>query len=140
MVSWFRNSRARYTGVVGPRHAHTLGHGSLEARVAAYEQLWREEEEALWDWLDERVGLPEDLAATVRTATGGRGESMGRANSGQKSMGQRELEHAIDVTEEKLRILRGSIKKSGNDGSSGRKGDEHDSTADAEVGDGRKEL
>ena len=85
--------------------------------------MWQEEEEALWDWLDDRIGLPEELAATVRGADKGSGK--GRKPSGaddlgkpHKSMSQRELEHAISVTEDKLRILKTSIKNKAGEGNS----------------------
>ena len=117
IVTWFRNSRAGYAAEPRtPRYQSLLGHGGVHDRVAMYEQMWQEEEEALWDWLDDRIGLPDDLAAAVRgeaseeaSAGAGRRESAKR----HKSMSQRELEHAIDVTEEKLRTLRKSITTGG---------------------------
>ena len=82
--------------------------------MAAYEQIWREEEEALWDWLDDRVGLPENFVEGMLDERVG-GARAARAQQEEPredmSLSDRELEWAIGVTEEKLQVLRNSIRK-----------------------------
>ena len=78
-------------------------------RIAAYEEIWRREESELWDWLEERVGMER-----LREATRNPGE---RKNLEDKlrdeKMEERELDSAIRVTEEKLKVLKGGVEKKG---------------------------
>ena len=122
IVSWFRTPRSAPRSA--PRYKSLLGRESGELREPLYERMWREEEEALWDWLDERVGLPEHLMGAMKESRqreadesreGALGMPVGLKDEVRKSksMSERELEWAIDVTEEKLRILRDSMKKDG---------------------------
>ncbi|KAJ2968636.1 hypothetical protein NQ176_g9082 [Zarea fungicola] len=75
-------------------------------RLTAYEEMWRREESELWDWLEERTGLGQmdsdshgirKRAVEPRTVQ----ERMREAR-----MDAREIQEAIRVTEEKLKILR----------------------------------
>ena len=122
IISWFRNSRLRaHTPALGP-YPQGL---STPQKIAAYEEIWRQEEEALWDWLEERVGMSPDFAfphaehsngdrsrramdARKAVLKGGKGE-VGDV----KGMGRREVEWAIGVTEEKLRVLKGIVQGDG---------------------------
>ena len=130
IVSWFRNARpGRDAVTAGPRYKSLLGGGGGELREALYERMWREEEEALWDWLDARVGLPEHLLGAMKGSRDREAEArearaprvpVGLRDELRrgKSMGERELEWAIGVTEEKLQILRDSMKKGDKGGKS----------------------
>jgi len=124
IISWFRNSRLR---------APSSGVGSYSTgltpqRMAAYEEMWRSEESALWDWLEERVGMSEGggmafpANARVGNADGSRRARAqrkdvlrGRVGNGKvgggKAMGEREVEWAIGRTEEKLRVLKAVVEK-----------------------------
>lgn len=75
-------------------------------RLAAYEEMWRREESELWEWLEERTGLGQmdsdshgmrKRAVEPRTMQ----ERMREAR-----MDAREVQEAIRVTEEKLKVLR----------------------------------
>jgi len=156
VVSWFRNSRFRVvnkgaqTPVGVPLSASSsprgwLGRPKRSAGVdiagigrypmaTAYEDLWREEESLLWEWLEERTGLREGIAFGGDGERGNADDSMRARERRQKvlegagserndklaqeveGMGRREVEHAIRLTEEKLRRLRRVV--------DGQKGDE----------------
>ncbi|RBR21608.1 uncharacterized protein FIESC28_04876 [Fusarium coffeatum] len=80
-------------------------------RIAAYEEMWRREDSELWDWLEERVGmdrLHSDNAGVRRRAME---PKTVQENLRTTRMGEREVEEAIRVTEEKLRVLKGVIEK-----------------------------
>lgn len=124
IISWFRNSRLRApSSSVGPYST-----GLTPQRMAAYEEMWRSEESALWDWLEERVGMSEGggmaFPANVRVGNAdgsrraraeredvlrGRG-GKGKVGGG-KAMEERELEWAVGRTEEKLKVLKGMMEK-----------------------------
>ena len=80
-------------------------------RIAAYEEMWRREDTELWDWLEERVGLDRlnvdkaihrKKAMQPRTAE----QKIKEAN-----VEDREIEEAIRVTEEKLKVLKEVVGK-----------------------------
>lgn len=90
-------------------------------RLAAYEQIWHAEESALWDWLDERVGVDDgfsyptdprhsnaDQSARVRAERRDLllGKGIRRKVEDGKEMSERELDWAIEATERKLKLLR----------------------------------
>lgn len=84
-----------------------MGFLSTPERVAAYEEMWRREESELWEWLEDRVGS-------------GRLRDIGKMPIEAKSteerlrsekMEQREIDNAIKVTEERLRVLKESVRK-----------------------------
>ncbi|CAM1511281.1 Fc.00g087940.m01.CDS01 [Cosmosporella sp. VM-42] len=86
-------------------------------RMAAYEEMWRREDGELWEWLEERVGLdrlntdrpsPRQRAVEPRTVE----EKLKVAR-----MDEREVEEAIRITEEKLKILKGVMEKKAKTGS-----------------------
>ncbi|KAF5027472.1 hypothetical protein F66182_433 [Fusarium sp. NRRL 66182] len=81
-------------------------------RIAAYEEMWRREDSELWDWLEERVGMDRlhnsgNTGAPKRAMEPRTVEENLRASC----MGEREVEEAIRVTEEKLRVLKGVVEK-----------------------------
>ncbi|KAK1256358.1 hypothetical protein MKX07_008617 [Trichoderma sp. CBMAI-0711] len=75
-------------------------------RLAAYDEMWRREDSELWDWLEERVSLErlsvERLNARRREADPRTLQDKLR----EERMDEREVEEAIRVTEEKLKVLR----------------------------------
>lgn len=77
-------------------------------RIAAYEEIWRREESDLWDWLEERVGMERlhEVAAGEAKVVKGRLRN--------DKMEQREVEQAIKVTEERLRVLKEVVAKESN--------------------------
>ena len=127
IISWFRNSRLRApTSAVGPYPT-----GLTPQRMAAYEEMWRIEESALWDWLEERVGMSEAGGiAHLAKAQQGNGDRSRRAKAEKqsilrgkavkeklgdiKSVGEREVDWAIETTQEKLEVLKGVVEKAKN--------------------------
>lgn len=79
-------------------------------RMAAYEEMWRREENDFWDWLDHRVGMhaasyPERGNPAAAVKQKGKRYAM-RAKLDDVKMSEREVDHAIRVTEEKLGVLK----------------------------------
>ena len=79
-------------------------------RLAAYEQLWKREENHLWDWLEDRLNLDgvmpppprgEGLQKRMRSAEHGLDGSLGA-----DKMSERQVDDAIRVTEERLGALK----------------------------------
>ncbi|KAG8525731.1 uncharacterized protein KY384_000491 [Bacidia gigantensis] len=78
-------------------------------RVAAFEELWRREESDLWDWLDARVGgVQGNFNEREQGRRAGRQKPLK-----DKKMGDREMQEAIRVTEEKLSLLKRSMDDGG---------------------------
>lgn len=80
-----------------------LSYLSYPDRVAAYEEMWRREENELWQWLEERVGLER---------LGGEGSPSPLPRQRRNVADSREVKEAIRATEEKLRMLKVSLEKS----------------------------
>ncbi|OHE94730.1 GRAM domain-containing protein [Colletotrichum orchidophilum] len=80
-------------------------------RLAAYDEMWRREESELWEWLEERVGLERlhegNLPMRKRAMEPNTVEERVREDR----MNEREIEEAIKVTEEKLKVLKGVMDK-----------------------------
>lgn len=76
-------------------------------RIAAYEEIWRREESELWDWLEDRVGT--DHLRDIGKMPLEQREMAGRLKDGK--MEEREVDAAIRVTEEKLKVLKKSVEK-----------------------------
>ncbi|KAJ6782291.1 hypothetical protein PWT90_00614 [Aphanocladium album] len=75
-------------------------------RLAAYEEMWRREESELWEWLEERTGLGQvgsDSHGIRKRAVEPR--TM-QERVRESRMDAREVQEAIRVTEEKLKVLR----------------------------------
>lgn len=102
VASWFRFG---FSGKGGSNR--DVGFFGTPERIAAYEEIWRREESELWDWLEERVGMER-----LRQASKNPG---GMKNMEDKlrdeRMEERELDAAIRVTEEKLKVLKGVVEK-----------------------------
>ncbi|UKZ85321.1 uncharacterized protein TrAFT101_001187 [Trichoderma asperellum] len=81
-------------------------------RLAAYDEMWRREDSELWGWLEERVSLErlsvERSNARKREADPRTLEERVR----EERMDEREIQEAIRVTEDKLRVLREVMAKS----------------------------
>lgn len=77
-------------------------------RMAAYEEMWRREDSNLWEWLEERTGM--DRLHTAG-ASGAPTRPPVRARPRKSSAGpdMRQLEEALRVTQQKLRILEEAI-------------------------------
>ena len=81
-------------------------------RQVAYEELWRHEESELWDWLEERVAL-DRVRRNEGVAKGAKAseptEDGGNTKPQMLSMRDRDVDEAIRVTEERLRVLKGAV-------------------------------
>ncbi|UKZ73639.1 hypothetical protein TrVFT333_001289 [Trichoderma virens FT-333] len=75
-------------------------------RLAAYDEMWRREDSELWGWLEERVSLER---LSVERSNARRREADPRTleeRLREERMDEREVQEAIRVTEEKLKVLR----------------------------------
>ena len=116
IISWFGKSRHRVS--TSPQSFLTFRPDTAQ-RVAAYEELWRSEEAALWEWLEERVGMggggtfPTELGRGSADANKVAEAERARVLKGMASMtgstSERELDRAIKLTEEKLELLKGKV-------------------------------
>ena len=89
-------------------------------RIAAYEEIWQREESDLWSWLEERVGM-QSIAypgsssdqEAVAQARRQREQTLRSKSTRNKladvKMSEREVDHAIRVTEERLAILKRAV-------------------------------
>lgn len=106
-----------------PSTSSRLGHDvgftglSLPQRLAAYEEMWRREESELWNWLEDRVGM-DGMAFPVlhhRAAEGHGSRRSSRTSPAEErdlisrlreeQVSDREMDHAIRTTRERLDIL-----------------------------------
>lgn len=111
LVNWLR----------GPKAASSTDLGypgmSTPQRIAAYEEIWRREESDLWDWLEERVSMQ----GIAYPASGNDQEAVAQARRQREStlkdngmrkalaavkMSEKEIDHAIRTTEERLDVLK----------------------------------
>jgi hypothetical protein len=85
-----------------------MGYFGTPERVAAYEEVWRREESELWEWLEDRVGMDRlrDVSKMPIEARSIQDKLK------EERMNEREMDAAIRVTEEKLRVLKASVEKS----------------------------
>jgi hypothetical protein len=84
---------------------------SYPDRIAAYEEMWRREESELWDWLEERVGLDRLNDGAIPTRKKTAETRTVEEKLREDRMDEREIEEAIRVTEEKLKVLQGVMSK-----------------------------
>ena len=85
----------------------SMGFFGTPERVAAYEEIWKKEESELWEWLEDRVGI-EGLREVTRMPI----ESKNVADKLKvEKMDEKEVEAAIKVTEEKLKVLKSVVNK-----------------------------
>jgi hypothetical protein len=91
----------------GSNRTSQLGFITTPERVAAYEEMWRQEESELWAWLEDRVGTAglRDPAHMPVEAKNLRDKLGGEKMEGWK------VDKAIRVTEEKLNVLKNSVAK-----------------------------
>jgi hypothetical protein len=88
-------------------------HGGFKERTAAYEEMWRAQENEVWEWIEERVGLQEirapGVAAAKREKTPVREVKTKKSGGILDGMDGRELMEAIRVTKERLERLEGEV-------------------------------
>ncbi|KAL0769218.1 hypothetical protein CaCOL14_008526 [Colletotrichum acutatum] len=80
-------------------------------RLAAYDEMWRREESELWEWLEERVGLERLHEGSLPIRKRAMEPSTVEERVREDRMDEREIEEAIKVTEEKLKVLKGVMDK-----------------------------
>lgn len=102
----FGSAPSKSPGTYGP----DIGFYS-PSRLAAYEEMWRREDSELWEWLEERVGLDRlgSASPNARKRTPELRNMEERLR--EERMDEREVQEAIRVTEEKLRVLRQAMAK-----------------------------
>ncbi|KAL4788110.1 hypothetical protein BJX76DRAFT_353665 [Aspergillus varians] len=102
------SSDMRYTGQRIPQ------------RLAAYEEMWRKEESELWNWLEDRVGLDGVAIPTVNRQPEPRITRSGRKSQSERelkdslseeTLSDREMDHAIRTTRERLDTLERILSK-----------------------------
>lgn len=80
-------------------------------RQAAYEEMWRRQDSELWEWLEERVGMERLSSDQPSARKRGMEHRTVEDKLREERMDEREIQEAIRVTEEKLRVLREVIGK-----------------------------
>jgi hypothetical protein len=101
VASWFR------FGGSGIGKGGDVGWVGSADRIAAYEEIWRREETELWDWLEHRAGMD-----ALRDAARMQSEAQAIGDKlKEEKMQTRELDDAIRVTEEKLRLFKAVVQK-----------------------------
>ncbi|KAF2028154.1 hypothetical protein EK21DRAFT_70318 [Setomelanomma holmii] len=100
IYSWFFRGAST---AVGPNQ------WSVAQRQVAYDEIWRHEESELWKWLEDRVALDR----VHSSVSGGRlqHEDDGQVRLQPASMKEREVDEAIRITEERLRVLKQKVQK-----------------------------
>ncbi|KAH8651886.1 hypothetical protein BGZ60DRAFT_358857, partial [Tricladium varicosporioides] len=94
-------------GSYGKGGARDIGFLSTPERVAAYEEMWRREESELWEWLEDRAGMDRIRDVSKMPTEAKNIEEKLRS----EKMEEREVDAAIRVTEEKLKVLKDSVAK-----------------------------
>lgn len=105
VASWFGYG---FSGRGRGRSDFDLSYFGTPERIAAYEEIWRRQESELWEWLEDRVNMD-------RLRDVGQMPFEARAIENRlkdEKMNERDVDAAIKVTEEKLRVLKASVKKS----------------------------
>ncbi|KAF2714691.1 hypothetical protein K504DRAFT_366328 [Pleomassaria siparia CBS 279.74] len=94
-----------------------LSHGTFgpsPQRSIAYEEMWRTEESELWKWLEDRVAL-DRVHDAVNSGYNWQQEKNMQQNLGKDGvtggMKDRQIDEAIRVTEERLKALKGAVKR-----------------------------
>lgn len=86
-------------------------------RFAAYEEMWRQEESELWDWLEDRIGmdlLSDNPKVGLKKQTPKESNAKSKnveAKLREERMSEREMEDAIRVTQERLLVLQKAVEK-----------------------------
>lgn len=100
IYSWFFRGAAT---AVGPNQ------WSAAQRQVAYEEIWRHEESELWHWLEDRVALDR-----VQSSVAGEKTRQGKSENvplQPENMKEREMDEAIRITEERLKVLKQKVEK-----------------------------
>ncbi|KAI9780551.1 MAG: hypothetical protein M1839_006669 [Geoglossum umbratile] len=113
VVMWIRQSRLTSSASLGPGGFSNL---RTPERIAAYEEMWRKEESELWDWLEDRVGFDDLPFSTAGAVPANREKEKSRERDIEErlkdeKMGEREIEDAIKVTQERLDGLKRVVEK-----------------------------
>ncbi|KAL5114881.1 hypothetical protein ACEQ8H_007199 [Pleosporales sp. CAS-2024a] len=100
IYSWFFRGAST---AVGPNQ------WSAAQRQVAYEEIWRNEESELWKWLEDRVALDRVHSSVA-------GERIYQVSTEQvrippMNMKEREMDEAIRITEERLKVLKQKVEK-----------------------------
>lgn len=104
VASWFQFG---FSGNRGGSKDLRMGFFSSPERLAAYEEIWRREESELWDWLEERVGREHLRDVGKMPIEAKKVEDRLK----EERMDEREVEDAIRVTEERLKVLKDVVEK-----------------------------
>ena len=101
------------------------------ARLAAYDELWRNEESDLWDWLESRTGVLNlrtgsallsnrnehaSGSKTAKSKSGGASAKELERKLREEKMGQRAMEDMLRVTRERLEVLERVVERRGKGG------------------------
>ncbi|KAJ5663342.1 hypothetical protein N7507_004073 [Penicillium longicatenatum] len=96
---------------------HHPGHPglSLPQRLAAYDEMWRREESELWNWLEDRVGMDGMVFPALHHRMPAPTHKAPRVNAAderdlidrlrEEKVSDREMDHAIRTTRQRLDIL-----------------------------------
>jgi hypothetical protein len=96
---------------------------SLPQRLAAYDEMWRREESELWNWLEDRVGMDGMVFPTLhhRAPEAHPSRKSSRVNAAdeldlidrlrEEKVSDREMDHAIRTTRQRLDILEEMMNK-----------------------------
>jgi hypothetical protein len=98
IYSWFFRGAS---STVGPNQ------WSVAQRQVAYEEIWRHEESELWNWLEDRVALDR----VHSSVSGGHVSPDSQQRIQPANMKEREMDEAIRVTEERLKVLKKKVDK-----------------------------
>jgi hypothetical protein len=100
IYSWFFRGAST---AVGPNQ------WSAAQRQVAYDEMWRHEESELWKWLEDRVAMDRVQSSVA----GGRihEDSNEQVRIQPANMKEREMDEAIRITEERLKVLKQKVEK-----------------------------
>ncbi len=105
VASWFRYGFSSKEGSASRDQA--MAYFGTPDRIAAYEEIWRREESELWEWLEDRIGM-DRLRDVAKMPTETR---IMQDKLKDERMEEREIDAAIRVTEEKLKVLKATVEK-----------------------------
>ncbi|KAI9667004.1 MAG: hypothetical protein M1829_005611 [Trizodia sp. TS-e1964] len=110
LTTWFRYFRLPSASSNPPQPLDALYRFPADPeRIAAYEEIWRQEESNLWEWLEDRMSvshmaLSGDIRANNLERRRRSDDMQNRLKD--EAMSEREMEQAIRVTEERLGVLK----------------------------------
>jgi hypothetical protein len=107
VYAWF------FRAAAGPTNPGAAVHWSTQQRHIAYDEIWRREESELWKWLEQRVAIDRvqhEVNSGHKFVPDHEKEREGARVDG-RDIKQREVDEAIRVTEERLRVLKGRVMK-----------------------------